>query len=78
MAGLLRTVEASLPPGAAVTAVRNVGYFDWAATLEPLVVLGAWALGGLLLGLLAERLGSAGRGVPAARRLDVTARAAAA
>jgi hypothetical protein len=44
-----------LPPGAAVTAVRNVVYFDWSATSGPLVVLGAWALGGLALGLLAER-----------------------
>ena len=46
-----------LPPGAALTAVRNVQYFDWAATLAPLVVLGAWAAGGLALGLLGERYG---------------------
>jgi hypothetical protein len=37
--------------------VRNVHYFDWAATLRPLLVLGAWALGGLVLGLLGERFG---------------------
>lgn len=69
--GFYGAVSQLLPPGAAVTAVRNVGYFDWAATLEPLVVLGAWALGGLVLGLLAERTGSAVRGRPAGRRLDV-------
>jgi hypothetical protein len=60
-----------LPPGAAVTAVRNVRYFDWAATLAPLAVLGAWALGGLLVGLLGERTGPAGRRRAAAPHLDV-------
>jgi hypothetical protein len=69
--GFYGAVSQLLPPGAAVTAVRNVRYFDWAATLEPLVVLGAWALGGLAVGLLAERLGPVGRRRPAARRLDV-------
>jgi hypothetical protein len=75
--GLYGAVSQLLPPGAAVTAVRNVRYFDWAATVEPLVVLGGWALGGLVLGLLAERTGRAGRDLPAARRLDVAPRAAA-
>ena len=53
--GFYGAVSQLLPPGAAVTAVRNVVYFDWSATLGPFVVLGAWALGGLALGLLAER-----------------------
>jgi hypothetical protein len=75
--GFYGAVSQLLPPGAAVTAVRNVAYFDWAATLEPLLVLGAWALGGLVLGLLAERTGTAARSMPAARRRDVTPRAAA-
>ena len=34
-----------------------VEYFDWAATLAPLLVLGAWAAGGLVVGLLGERYG---------------------
>ena len=55
--GFYGAVSQLLPPGAAVTAVRNVQYFDWSATLAPLVVLGAWAAGGLGLGLLGERLG---------------------
>src|SRR5919206_461005 len=75
--GFYGAVSQLLPPGAAVTAVRNVRYFDWADTLEPLVVLGAWALGGVLVGLLRERFGAAGRGTPPARRRDGTARAAA-
>ena len=55
--GFYGAVSQLLPPGAALTAVRNVQYFDWAATLTPLSVLGAWAAGGLALGLLGERLG---------------------
>jgi hypothetical protein len=55
--GSYAAVSQLLPPGAALTAVRNVQYFDWAATLTPLTVLGAWAAGGLALGLLGERLG---------------------
>ena len=55
--GSYAAVSQLLPPGAALTAVRNVQYFDWAATLAPLVVLGAWAAGGLALGLLGERYG---------------------
>jgi hypothetical protein len=50
-------VSQLLPPGAALTAVRNVEYFDWAATLGPLLVLGAWAAGGLAFGLAGERFG---------------------
>jgi hypothetical protein len=34
-----------------------VEYFDWAATAVPLLVLGAWATAGLVLGLLGERFG---------------------
>ena len=55
--GFYGAVSQLLPPGAALTAVRNVQYFDWAATLAPLAVLGAWAAGGLALGLLGERFG---------------------
>ena len=55
--GFYGAVSQLLPPGAALTAVRNAHYFDWAATLAPLLVLGAWAFGGLGLGLLGERFG---------------------
>lgn len=68
--GFYGAVSQYLPPGAALTAVRNVQYFDWAATLVPLMVLGAWAVGGLALGLLGERYGphvrAAARGASAA------------
>jgi hypothetical protein len=60
--GFYAAVSQLLPPGAALTAVRNVSYFDWAATLQPLLVLGAWAFGGLGLGLLGERFGPHVRG----------------
>jgi hypothetical protein len=55
--GLYGAVSQLLPPGAALTAVRNVEYFDWAATLAPLIVLGAWAGAGLAVGLMGERFG---------------------
>jgi hypothetical protein len=55
--GFYGAVSQLLPPGAALTAVRNVVYFDWAATLAPLLVLGVWAVGGLTAGLLGERYG---------------------
>jgi hypothetical protein len=72
--GLYGAISQLLPPGAAVTAVRNVRYFDWAATLGPLTVLGVWALGGVALGLLGEVAGRRARAMPAARRLDVAPR----
>ncbi|MGZ6645777.1 MAG: hypothetical protein ACXVFT_28555 [Solirubrobacteraceae bacterium] len=55
--GFYGAISQFLAPGAALTALRNVQYFDWAATLEPFVVLGAWAAGGVALGLLGERFG---------------------
>jgi hypothetical protein len=55
--GFYSAVSQLLPPGAALTAIRNVQYFDWAATVAPLLVLGAWACGGLVVGLLGERYG---------------------
>jgi hypothetical protein len=55
--GFYGAVSQLLPPGVALTAVRNIEYFDWAATLVPLLVLCAWAAGGLALGLLGERFG---------------------
>jgi hypothetical protein len=55
--GFYGAISQLLPPGAALTAVRNVVYFDWAATGAPLLVLAAWAIGGLVLALLGERFG---------------------
>jgi hypothetical protein len=56
--GFYGAISQLLPPGAALTAVRNVQYFDWSATTAPLLVLGAWAAGGLA----AARIGFATRG----------------
>jgi hypothetical protein len=55
--GFYDAVSQLLPPGVALTAVRNIEYFDWAATLVPLLVLCAWATGGVVLGVLGERFG---------------------
>ena len=55
--GFYGALSQLLPPGATLTAIRNVEYFDWSATLAPLIVLGAWAGGGLIAGLLGERFG---------------------
>jgi hypothetical protein len=55
--GFFGALSQLLPPGAALTAVRNVTYFDGAETLAPLLTLAAWAAGGLVLGILGERFG---------------------
>lgn len=43
----------ALPPGALVTALRGVAFFDGAGAVAPALVLTAWAAGGLLLAGLA-------------------------
>jgi hypothetical protein len=45
-----------LPPGAALTAIRNAQYFHWAGTLQPLLTLVGWALLGVALGLAGDRV----------------------
>ena len=55
--GFYGAVSQLLPPGAALTAVRNVQYFDWHATPGRCSCSAAWAIAGLVLGLLGERLG---------------------
>lgn len=55
--GFYGAVSQLLPPGAALTAVRNVQYFDAAATLAPLLTLAAWAAAGLTLGSIGIRKG---------------------
>ncbi len=42
-----RQLSQWLPPGAALTAARNVAYFDGAALLRPALTLAAWATAGL-------------------------------
>jgi hypothetical protein len=53
--GFFAAVSQLLPPGAALTALRNAEYFDWAATLAPLLVLGAWAAAGIACGSVRSR-----------------------
>lgn len=53
--GWAQAVSAKLPPGAAVRAVNNFGYFDGAHTLVPLAVLATWFLAGLGFVLLRQR-----------------------
>lgn len=45
-----------LPPGAGVSAVRSVAFFDNEALLQPAIVLGAWLVGGLLLILIGSAI----------------------
>ena len=70
--GFYSAVSQLLPPGTAVTAIRNVEYFDWAATFAPLAALAAWAVAGVLLGLLGDSYG------PHVRRARATPRASSA
>ncbi|MFG3554561.1 hypothetical protein ACGGAQ_09235 [Micromonospora sp. NPDC047557] len=53
--GWAQAISAKLPPGAAVRAVNNFGYFNGSHTLVPLAVLATWFLAGLGLVLLRQR-----------------------
>ncbi|WP_433538141.1 hypothetical protein ACQPZK_10690 [Micromonospora sp. CA-249363] len=53
--GWAQAISAKLPPGAAVRAVNNFGYFGGSHTLVPLTVLAAWFLAGLGFVLLRQR-----------------------
>jgi hypothetical protein len=57
--GFYGAISQWLPPGAALTAIRNVQYFHWGGTLQPLLTLVGWALLGLALGLAGDRFGAA-------------------
>jgi hypothetical protein len=50
-----QAVSAKLPPGAAVRAVNDFGYFSGSHAVLPLVVLAGWALAGFGLVLLRQR-----------------------
>ena len=54
--GFWRQVGQLLPPGAGITSLRNTAYFDGAALTRPLIVLVAFAAGGLALIALSGRL----------------------
>lgn len=56
-----RTISQALPTGAAVTAIRHAVYFDTAHIAQPVLVLEAWALGGVLALAAGSALRSAGR-----------------
>jgi hypothetical protein len=58
--GFWRAIGQFLPPGAGITGLRNVAYFDGAALAQPLIVLSLYALGGLAL-IIAARDRSPGR-----------------
>jgi hypothetical protein len=51
-----REIGPALIPGAGTWTARSVAYFDGRAVAGPLLVLGAWALGGTLLTLLLSSL----------------------
>jgi hypothetical protein len=72
--GFYGALSPLLPPGAALTAIRDVQYFDWAGTLAPLLTLGAWAAGGLAVGLFGERVRRPPRRATATRRVTDPAR----
>jgi hypothetical protein len=55
--GWAKSVSAVLPPGAAVRAVNNFGYFDGSHTAIPLIVLCTWFVAGWSLVLLRPRTG---------------------
>jgi len=63
------TVGQFLPPGAAATLLRSVAFFDNAGAARPLWVLGAWAVGGLVLTMAGhnrDRRATAGPDAPGA------------
>jgi hypothetical protein len=53
-----RSIGQSLPNGAFIRSVRNTVYFDGANTHRAILVVALWAVGGLVLVLLAEALPS--------------------
>ena len=61
--GWARAISAKLPPGAAVRAVNNFGYFDGHHAVVPLFVLALWGLVGFALILLRQRLQQAPKAV---------------
>jgi hypothetical protein len=72
--GFFGAISQWLPPGAALTALRNVEYFHWAGTLQPLLTLAGWALVGLALGVVGDRFGAAARAASRVQASRVRAR----
>ncbi len=54
--GFFRALSQGLPPGATLTALRNTVYFDAHAVRDPILVLLAWAVAGLLAIVAADWL----------------------
>jgi hypothetical protein len=51
-----RAVSQGLPPGAAVTAMRDAAYFHGYGATRPLLVLGIYAVLGAILAIIADRI----------------------
>ena len=59
------SISGLLPPGAALSALRNAVYFDWGNTAQPLLVLVAWAIAGFAIGLAGDRVAAVASQSPA-------------
>ncbi|MFE9249205.1 DUF3533 domain-containing protein [Streptomyces sp. NPDC007088] len=64
-----RAIGPALPPGAGTWSARSIAYFRGNALTGPLLVLSAWAVGGVLVTLLGTAL--RGRGTSAGRHYGV-------
>ena len=53
-----RAISQALPPGAAVTAMRDVVYFHGYGATRPLIVLGSYAALGAILAIITDRIRS--------------------
>jgi hypothetical protein len=54
--GPWRAIGQALPPGAAVTAMRDVVYFHGYGATRALIVLGSYAALGAILAIIADRI----------------------
>ncbi|MEZ7004716.1 DUF3533 domain-containing protein [Streptomyces sp. AD55] len=60
-----KAIGPALPPGAGTWSARSIAYFDGHAMTAPLLVLGAWALGGIVVTMAASaQRGRRGRKAP--------------
>jgi hypothetical protein len=66
--GFWRTLSQLLPPGAGVTSLRDVVYFNGHGSLHALIVLALYAVLGAALAMIAYRLRAPGRAATAATR----------
>lgn len=59
--GFFAAISQWLPPGAALTAIRDAQYFHWHGTLQPMLALAGWAVAGFALIAAGDRFGAASR-----------------